>query len=98
MGGFMKIGRLKKIYIHLHMKYCELTHKKFLRNYIVVFKYKNKRATLTKRPAPFEIKSGIQAVKSSLEKALISQRRQFKIIKINKVRGMSFLSNLLLYA
>ena len=38
----MKIGRLKKVYIHLHMKYCELTHKKFLRNYIVVFKYKNK--------------------------------------------------------
>ena len=38
----MKIGRLKKIYIYLHMKYCELTHKKYLKNYIVVFRYKNK--------------------------------------------------------
>lgn len=38
----MKIGRFRKIYIYLHMKYCELTNKKFLRNYIVVFKYKNK--------------------------------------------------------
>ena len=38
----MKIGRFKKIYIYLHMKYCDLTHKKYLKNYIVVFKYKNK--------------------------------------------------------
>lgn len=38
----MKIRKIKKLYIYLHMKYCELTHKKFLRNYIVVFKYKNK--------------------------------------------------------
>ena len=33
---------MKKIYIYLHMKYCKLRHKKFLKNYIVVFKYKNK--------------------------------------------------------
>lgn len=38
----MKIGSFRKIYIYLHMKYCELTNKKNLRNYIVVFKYKNK--------------------------------------------------------
>ena len=38
----MKISRFRKIYIYLHMKYCELTNKKKLRNYIVVFKYKNK--------------------------------------------------------
>ena len=38
----MKICIIKKIYIYLHMKYCELTHKKFLKNYIVIFKYKNR--------------------------------------------------------
>ena len=38
----MKICIIKKIYIYLHMKYCKLRHKKFLKNYIVVFKYKNK--------------------------------------------------------
>ena len=38
----MRIERLKKLYIYLHMKYCDLTHKKYLKNYIVVFKYKNK--------------------------------------------------------
>ena len=38
----MKIGRFKKIYIYLHMKYCDFTHKKYLKKYIVVFKYKNK--------------------------------------------------------
>ena len=38
----MKTSLMKKIYIYLHMKYCKLRHKKFLKNYIVVFKYKNK--------------------------------------------------------
>ena len=38
----MKVSLMKKIYIYLHMKYCKLRHKKFLKNYIVVFKYKNK--------------------------------------------------------
>lgn len=43
----MKIRKIKKLCIYLHMKYCELTHKKFLRNYIVVFKYKNKISYFT---------------------------------------------------
>ena len=38
----MKTSLMKKIYIYLHMKYCKLRHKKFLKNYIVVFKYKNR--------------------------------------------------------
>ena len=38
----MKISIIKKLYIYLHMKYCELTHQKFLKSYIVIFKYKNK--------------------------------------------------------
>ena len=38
----MKPNIIKKIYIYIHMKYCELTHQKFLKNYIVIFKYKNK--------------------------------------------------------
>lgn len=33
---------LRKIYIYLHIKYCKLFHKKFIREYIAVFKYKNK--------------------------------------------------------
>ena len=38
----MRTSLMKKIYIYLHMKYCDLRHKKFLKSYIVVFKYKNK--------------------------------------------------------
>ena len=38
----MKTSLMKKIYVYLHMKYCKLRHKKFLKNYIVVFKYKNR--------------------------------------------------------
>ena len=38
----MKVSLMKRIYIYLHMKYCDLRHKKFLKSYIVVFKYKNK--------------------------------------------------------
>lgn len=38
----MKTSIIKKIYIYLHMKYCELTHQKLLKSYIVIFKYKNK--------------------------------------------------------
>ena len=33
---------LRKIYIRLHMKYCKLFHKKYIREYTAVFKYKNK--------------------------------------------------------
>ena len=48
-------------------------------------------------PVPLDIKRGIQAPKSSLEKALINQRRQFKIIKTSNDKGISFLSNFILY-
>ena len=33
---------LRRIYIRLHMKYCKLFHKKYIREYTAVFKYKNK--------------------------------------------------------
>lgn len=38
----MKISRLRKIYIYLHMKYCNIFHKKFIKEYIAIYKYKNK--------------------------------------------------------
>ena len=38
----MKIGRLKKIYIYLHYKYCKIFNKKMIKEYTVVYKYKNK--------------------------------------------------------
>jgi len=33
---------IRKIYIYLHMKYCDLFHKKYLKEYVTVYKYKNK--------------------------------------------------------
>ena len=33
---------LRKIYIRLHIKYCKLFHKKYIREYTAVFKYKNR--------------------------------------------------------
>lgn len=38
----MKKNYINKIYISLYMKYCKFTHKKFLKRYIVVYKYGNK--------------------------------------------------------
>ena len=38
----MKKSLFKRIYIYLHMKICNITKQKFLKNYIVVFKYNNK--------------------------------------------------------
>lgn len=38
----MKKSLINKIYIHLYMKYCRITHKKFLKRYIAVYKYGNK--------------------------------------------------------
>ena len=38
----MKIGRLKKIYIYLHMKYCKITGRKMIKEYTAFYKYKNK--------------------------------------------------------
>ena len=38
----MKLNIIKRIYIYIHMKYCDSTNQKFLKNYIVIFKYKNK--------------------------------------------------------
>ena len=32
---------LRKIYIRLHMKYCKLFHKKYIREYTAVFKYES---------------------------------------------------------
>ena len=33
---------IRKLYIFLHMKYCKIFHKKFIKEYTAVFKYKNK--------------------------------------------------------
>lgn len=33
---------LRKIYIYIHIKYCDLFHKKYIKEYTAVFKYKNK--------------------------------------------------------
>lgn len=33
---------LRKLYISIHIKYCKLFHKKYIREYTAVFKYKNK--------------------------------------------------------
>ncbi len=50
-------------------------------------------------PAPLDIKRGIQPPKSSLAKALISHRRQFRIIKINNKIGISLIKKVVvLYA
>ena len=38
----MRISILKKMYIYLKMKYCDITGKKMLKEYITVYKYKNK--------------------------------------------------------
>lgn len=38
----MKIGRLKKNYIYLHMKYCKITGRKMIKEYTAFYKYKNK--------------------------------------------------------
>lgn len=38
----MKISRWRKIYIYLHMRYCDIFHKKFIKEYIAIYKYKNK--------------------------------------------------------
>lgn len=38
----MKIFFLKKIKMYLYLKYCNLTGKKYFKNYITIFKYKNK--------------------------------------------------------
>lgn len=38
----MKLSKFKKLYIYLHMKYCELTKRKMIREYIAIYKYKNK--------------------------------------------------------
>lgn len=38
----MKINRFKKIYLYLHMKLCDITGKKFIKEYIAIYKYKNK--------------------------------------------------------
>ena len=39
----MKMGRLKKLYIYLHFKYCKLFNKKMIKEYTAVYKYKNKK-------------------------------------------------------
>ena len=38
----MKIKLINRIYLRLYIKYCEITHKKFLKRYIAVYKYQNK--------------------------------------------------------
>ena len=38
----MKNGLCRKIYIYLHMKFCDLTGRKMIREYTAVYKYKNK--------------------------------------------------------
>ena len=38
----MKIGRLRKIYIYLHMKFCKITGRKVIKEYTAFYKYKNK--------------------------------------------------------
>ena len=38
----MKPKLYKRVYIYLYIKYCKLMHRNFLKNYIVIFKYKNK--------------------------------------------------------
>ena len=38
----MKMGRLKKLYIYLHFKYCKIFNKKMIKEYTAVYKYKNK--------------------------------------------------------
>ena len=38
----MKNTLRRRIYIYLHMKFCELTGKKMIKEYTAVYKYKNK--------------------------------------------------------
>lgn len=47
----MKINRLKKCWIYLHLKYCEIFNKKILTEYITIFKYKNKIGYFINVPA-----------------------------------------------
>lgn len=37
----MKKNLINRAYLRMYMKYCEVTHKKFLKRYIAVYKYKN---------------------------------------------------------
>ena len=37
----MKLSFWRKLYISSYMKYCDITHTKFLKLYLVVFKYDN---------------------------------------------------------
>jgi hypothetical protein len=53
---------------------------------------------LIRRPAQFDIKRGIHADKFPLAKAFINHKRQFKIIKRSNNKGISSLSNFVLYA
>ncbi len=41
-GIIMKNTLRRRIYIYLHMKFCELTGKKMIKEYTAVYKYKNK--------------------------------------------------------
>lgn len=41
-GIIMKNTLRRRIYIYLHMKLCELTGKKMIKEYTAVYKYKNK--------------------------------------------------------
>lgn len=36
------INFIKKIYIYIHMKICNITGKKMIKEYVAVYKYKNK--------------------------------------------------------
>ena len=38
----MKKKLISKLYIRIYLKYCELTHRRFLKHYIVIYKYRNK--------------------------------------------------------
>lgn len=38
----MKISIMNKLYLGIYIKYCRMTKKRFLKRYIVVYKYKNK--------------------------------------------------------
>ena len=38
----MKNTLRRRIYIYLHMKFCELTGKKMIKEYTAIYKYKNK--------------------------------------------------------
>ena len=38
----MKISLLNKIYIFFHIKYCKIFKKRFLKEYLAVYKYKDR--------------------------------------------------------